>query len=676
MKRKNGRMRNVFAVRLLLGLVLPFSVILGYIGVRVYSSLRNDKAAEYTILAEVLSSNLEETILKYAAIVETAAENENVTSMNATEAERYLNELIADSGEVWSHFLITDDKGIEIAHTDGAEHHGTSIADREYFTQPWDTEETVLCEPTFSKSTGRKILAIGTPLYVNNQKRGVLVGFVRLEYVSQIIENISVTENSYQFILNSDGMLAAHPNEEIVLMQNWATADSSDEESMQVIANMDETLKSVVAAMLRGENGVITGDDFVYAYKPVADTGMTLCIAAPFMEAYSIVIEVLITIFAAILLAVVIGVIMSMILARSVIIPFQWIGEQLKALAKGNTKITERRMSYKSTREMVGLKESLYFLSETLESMLSKLDIESETMMLTVDKIAELVESSNENANETSSSMEELAASMEEISATTSEINNSAIKTLDTITTIAKEASEGSEYAKESQSRALLSEKAATEGKNSTNKMLDNIREMLVESIENSRKAEKISELTADILGIAGQTNLLALNASIEAARAGEAGRGFAVVADEIRELAENSKKTANNIQQISKTVIGAVKKLAEDADGMLQFVDTTVLSDYDKFTDVTQQYRTDSTHLENMLEEFTTKADELEEIITNLKTGTMEISQAIETSTDEIVNITEATTVLVTNISSIHEEVNDNKRISVDLREEVNKFR
>ena len=115
---------------------------------------------------------------------------------------------------------------------------------------------------------------------------------------------------------------------------------------------------------------------------------------------------------------------------------------------------------------------------------------------------------------------------------------------------------------------------------------------------------EEINKLTDEILSISSQTNLLALNASIEAARAGEAGKGFAVVADEIRKLADESRNTANGIQNISKMVTESVENLAGNAGKMLDFVNQDVLNDYKGMVESGETYNEDAVQMNEMMQD------------------------------------------------------------------------
>lgn len=76
-------------------------------------------------------------------------------------------------------------------------------------------------------------------------------------------------------------------------------------------------------------------------------------------------------------------------------------------------------------------------------------------------------------------------------------------------------------------------------------------------------EAGSINRVTKLIRELAEQSNMLAINASIEAARAGEHGRGFAVVASEVMKLAQETKRSADEISQLTRTIVEAITRTA-----------------------------------------------------------------------------------------------------------------
>lgn len=234
----------------------------------------------------------------------------------------------------------------------------------------------------------------------------------------------------------------------------------------------------------------------------------------------------------------------------------------------------------------------------------------------------------------------------------------------------------GRTYASEMKGRANNIRGLATNSKEESERITTSLQADLSSAVESSKSVNSIQSLTDEILSIASQTNLLALNASIEAARAGEAGRGFAVVADEIRQLADNSRNTANSIQEISNTVISSVASLADSSNQLLQFVNTNVLEDYDRFVEAAMEYQQDADELENMMGGFGVKADELSAASVHVNERIIQMSQAIEDENERVSTLTGIMQEMTDNMQEIQECTSVNDKVSHELKKEIAKFK
>ena len=204
---------------------------------------------------------------------------------------------------------------------------------------------------------------------------------------------------------------------------------------------------------------------------------------------------------------------------------------------------------------------------------------------------------------------------------------------------------------------------------------MEELSAVLEQSVHDSEQVNQIGELTNVILDIASQTNLLALNASIEAARAGEAGRGFAVVAEEISSLADNSRQTAANIQKISQDVTSAVKDLSDNAMQVLEFINTTVLSDYDSFVEVGEKYENTASIIDEMLSKFDEKAENLNVIMDQMAESVTSINESVQESTVAINTSATNSTEIVGQMQGIGEAMDNNNKVTSQLSDSTRQF-
>ena len=312
---------------------------------------------------------------------------------------------------------------------------------------------------------------------------------------------------------------------------------------------------------------------------------------------------------------------------------------------------------------------------ETLQNIMSKIIKSSNVLDGVVGKVAESVTSSSDSANDISAIMEELSATMEEVSATTGGVSSNTASAEEKVKYMAEQTKIISQYAQEMKGRAVTLEQTANDNKNSTSQVINDITGELNTALENSRSVEKVAQLTEDILSISSQTNLLALNASIEAARAGEAGKGFAVVADEIRQLADSSRETANNIQTINEQVIEAVNGLVKASERIISYINENILPDYEAFVQGGRQYSEDAVHIDYSMAEYEKSAQEILSTIIEITDAIEGINKAVEESANGVTDAAVNVDSLVQSMSEVHGNMEENSSVAKNLKDESANF-
>lgn len=419
----------------------------------------------------------------------------------------------------------------------------------------------------------------------------------------------------------------------------------------------DEMQRQVEGMMVRAQESASQASDALTAEYNKAVLKNTIIVVLS-------VIALLITLYSVFILII-----------RKLIVANHEINDIIRGIDQSEGDLT-KRISILSNDEISDLGNGINTFMGKLQSIMKMIIENSRKLEEVVSEVQESVRTSNDSASDLSAVTEELSATMQEVGHSATIINQNADSVRSEVEMIADKSNSINEYSKRMKENADKMELDAKTNMQETSTKVQEILVVLNQAIADSKSVEQVNGLTNDILNISSQTNLLALNASIEAARAGEAGKGFAVVADEIRQLAASSRQTANRIQEINSVVINAVHNLAGHSNNLVEYMTDSILPEFENFVTSGEQYRDNATYIEGVMNEFTTKTDDLKRAVDEIAASIETITDAIEDGARGVTGAAESTQVLVTDMENISNRMEENQLIAAALQKETDVFK
>ena len=376
------------------------------------------------------------------------------------------------------------------------------------------------------------------------------------------------------------------------------------------------------------------------------------------------------------IIAVVVALVASLFFATLLVRPIRRVNKVIGQCSDLNFKDQYAMTKEVKRKDEIGdISRAMEKLQKVLTNMVVKLSNVSGSLVTDADNLSKTIgvlENHSDDTSKTATALLELMKSNQE---STLQIDTNVGGINDSVQDINLQTRKGVEAVGKVIEDAISMKNSTEVACMKTTEMYEVLRKESQDIMERSKEIERINQLTGGIVEIAEQTELLALNASIEAARAGEQGKGFAVVAGEISGLAQQSNGLASDIME---TTI-SIRKVTEDALGCLEktveFLEGTILSDYQNFMQVCGVYLDNSEEIEENMRKIDEAVDVLHSMTSEITDGVNEISESINESTEGISDVENQAKKIMEMVIDVYELSDQTKSSADDLRQIVDQF-
>lgn len=531
---------------------------------------------------------------------------------------------------------------------------------------PVENKAPIWMDPYLNENVNIYMVSYVVPLYVDGVSVGIIGMDIDFGQMTDYTDSVKVFDTGYSFIVDKNDIIQHH-----ISIPTGTDLREYEGGSLAFVGDFmedDANQSTMIEYTMDGESRYLTFSKL--------DTGMKLAMTVPTAEVKAHAKSVAIQTIGAMSLGVIISIILGILIGSSISGPIKKITDIVKQTAALNFKKTPEGSRLVERKDETGsMARAVGEMRGVLRNLVADMEQIRDHMLGNMEELDNVMKENNAVSEDNSATTQELAAGMEETTASANMIVSNIGTIQDNVTGIRNLSQNGQEESREVRDRARKLRDTTVTSSNRTMEMYESMRKRTDEAIEQSKVVAKINELTENIRNISSQTNLLALNANIEAARAGEAGRGFAVVATEIGTLASQTFQTVDGINQIVEEVNAAVNNMTDCIRVIMEFLDKTVVTDYNSFKEVGEKYEDDATVFADSMGRIYEEISELSEKIDNIAQAIDSVSDTINQSTEGINLIAEKSGDAVAKTAEGYDRLQENREGLQHLKEMIDKF-